>query len=310
MALFKPSAILDGMDEHLATNRALWDEWAEINARSAFYDLEEFKRGGVRIRDYEIEEVGPVRGKTLLHLQCHFGIDSLSWARLGAKVTGVDFSERAIELATGVAAELGIDASFIRSNLYDLPQHVDGEFDIVYTSRGVLCWLPRVRPWADVVARFVGPGGSFYVTEAHPILWAYEDDFTLKFPYWEREEPSSFDIHGSYADPAAEVKTEKDFEWNHSLGEIVTAPGSGRPADRVPPRVAVRGLGGPVPGETRREVVDAGPARRDDAPDVLAEGDEPRLIRAGRTGPGPHAVPGGGEATRRDAPPEPRHGRT
>ncbi len=310
MALFKPSAILDGMDEHLATNRALWDEWAEINARSAFYDLEEFKRGGVRIRDYEIEEVGPVRGKTLLHLQCHFGIDSLSWARLGAKVTGVDFSERAIELATGVAAELGIDASFIRSNLYDLPQHVDGEFDIVYTSRGVLCWLPRVRPWADVVARFVGPGGSFYVTEAHPILWAYEDDFTLKFPYWEREEPSSFDIHGSYADPAAEVKTEKDFEWNHSLGEIVTAPGSGRPADRVPPRVAVRGLGGPVPGETRREVVDAGRARRDDAPDVLAEGDEPRLIRAGRTGPGPHAVPGGGEATRRDAPPEPRHGRT
>jgi len=211
------------MDEHLAANRALWDEWAEINARSASYDLEDFKRGGVRIRDYEIEEVGQVKGKTLLHLQCHFGIDSLSWARLGAKVTGVDFSERAIELATGVAAELGIDASFIRSNVYDLPQHVDGEFDIVYTSRGVLCWLPRIRPWADVVARFVKPGGFFYITETHPILEAYEDDFTLKFPYWEREEPSSFDIQGSYADPAAEVKTQKDYEWNHSLGEIVTA---------------------------------------------------------------------------------------
>jgi SAM-dependent methyltransferase len=219
----RPSAILDGMDEHLETNRALWDEWPEINARSASYDLAEFKRGGVRLRDYEIEEVGPVSGKTLLHLQCHFGIDSLSWARLGAKVTGIDFSERAIELATGVAAELGIDASFIRSNLYDLPRHVDGEFDIVYTSRGVLCWLPRIRPWADVVARFVKPGGLFYITETHPILEAYEDDFTLKFPYWEREEPSSFVIQGSYADPAAKVKTEKDYEWNHGLGEIVTA---------------------------------------------------------------------------------------
>ena len=211
------------MDEHLASNRALWDEWAEINARSGFYNLEDFKRGGVRIRDYEIEEVGSVTGKTLLHLQCHFGIDSLSWARLGAKVTGIDFSERAIELATGLAAELGIDASFIRSNLYDLPHLADAEFDIVYTSRGVLCWLPRIRPWADVVARFVKPGGFFYITETHPILETYEDDFTLKFPYWEHEEPSSFDIHGSYADPAAEVKTEKDYEWNHGLGEIVTA---------------------------------------------------------------------------------------
>jgi ubiquinone/menaquinone biosynthesis C-methylase UbiE len=191
------------MDEHLESNRALWDEWAEINARSGSYDLEGFKRSGVRLRDYEIEEVGSVAGKTLLHLQCHFGIDSLSWARLGANVTGIDFSERAIELATGVAAELGIDASFIRSNLYDLPHLADAEFDIVYTSRGVLCWLPRIRPWADVVARFVKPGGFFYIMETHPILEAYEDDFTLKFPYWEREEPSSFDIQGSYADPAA-----------------------------------------------------------------------------------------------------------
>ena len=109
MAGFRPSAILDWMDEHLESNRALWDEWAEINARSAFYDLEDFRQGGVRLRDYEIEEVGPIRGKTLLHLQCHFGIDSLSWARLGAKVTGIDFSERAIELATGVVAELFSD---------------------------------------------------------------------------------------------------------------------------------------------------------------------------------------------------------
>jgi SAM-dependent methyltransferase len=184
------------VDEHLESNRALWDEWAEINARSGMYDLEDFKRGGIRLREYEIEEVGDVAGKSLLHLQCHFGIDSLSWSRLGAKVTGIDFSERAIELATGVAAELGIDASFIRSDVYELPKRLDGDFDVVYTSRGALCWLPRIRPWADVVARFVKPGGCFYITETHPILEAYEDDFTLKFPYWEHEEPFSFDIQG------------------------------------------------------------------------------------------------------------------
>jgi SAM-dependent methyltransferase len=218
-----PSAILDGMDEHLASNRALWDEWAEVNARSAFYDLEEFKRGGIRLRDYELEEIGPVTGKTLLHLQCHFGIDSLSWARLGATVTGIDFSERAIELATGVAAELGLDASFIRSDVYELPTHLDGDFDVVYTSRGALCWLPRIRPWADVVARFVRPGGFLYVTEAHPILWAYEDDFTLKYPYWEHEQPVEIEVRGSYADPTAEVRTEREYSWNHGLGEIVTA---------------------------------------------------------------------------------------
>jgi len=211
------------VDEHLESNRALWDEWADINARSGMYDLEDFKRGGIRLRDYEIEEVGNVAGKSLLHLQCHFGIDSLSWARLGARVTGIDFSERAIELATGVAAELGIEASFIRSDVYELPTRLDGDFDVVYTSRGALCWLPRIRPWADVVARFVKPGGCFYVTETHPILEAYEDDFTLKFPYWEHEEPFSFDIQGSYADPTAEVRTKKDYEWNHGLGEIVTA---------------------------------------------------------------------------------------
>jgi 2-polyprenyl-3-methyl-5-hydroxy-6-metoxy-1,4-benzoquinol methylase len=123
--------MLDEMDEHLASNRALWDEWADINARSEMYALEEFKRGGSRLRDYEIEEVGPVGGKTLLHLQCHFGIDSLSWARLGAKVTGIDFSERAIELATVVAAELGLDASFICSDVYELPTDLDADFEVV-----------------------------------------------------------------------------------------------------------------------------------------------------------------------------------
>ena len=127
------------MDEFLGSNRELWDEWTEVHESSEFYDLRSFRDGGVRLRDYEIEQVGDVQGKTLLHLQCHLGIDSLSWARLGATVTGADFSPKAIDLATHLAADLGLDARFVESNVYDLPERLDGSFDVVYTSRGVLC---------------------------------------------------------------------------------------------------------------------------------------------------------------------------
>jgi 2-polyprenyl-3-methyl-5-hydroxy-6-metoxy-1,4-benzoquinol methylase len=127
-------------------NRSLWEVWTRIHAAGEFYDLEGFKAGGVRIRPYEIEMVGDVAGKSLLHLQCHFGIDTLSWARLGARVTGADIAPSAIELARSLAIELGFpEARFVESNLYDLPSALEGEFDVVYTSRGVLGWLPDIR---------------------------------------------------------------------------------------------------------------------------------------------------------------------
>ncbi|MDQ3878800.1 MAG: class I SAM-dependent methyltransferase, partial [Actinomycetota bacterium] len=161
-------------------NQKLWDEWTEIHERSDFYDLESFIRGdenydkrrgppGVRLRKYEIDEVGDVTGKDLLHLQCHFGIDTLSWARLGARVTGADFSPKAVGLARKVAKEIEIDARFVEANVYDLPEVLDEDFDIVYTSRGALPWLPDIRRWAEVAAHFVRPGGFLYVTEAHPV---------------------------------------------------------------------------------------------------------------------------------------------
>jgi 2-polyprenyl-3-methyl-5-hydroxy-6-metoxy-1,4-benzoquinol methylase len=134
-----------GMDDYLAANRALWDEWTAIHQSSSFYDLEGFKRGGSRLRDYEVDEVGDVTGKSLLHLQCHFGIDTLSWARLGARVTGADFSQRAIQLARSLAAELHLEATFVRADLYGLPAVLDGQFDVVYTSRG--CWA-GCRTWS------------------------------------------------------------------------------------------------------------------------------------------------------------------
>jgi ubiquinone/menaquinone biosynthesis C-methylase UbiE len=211
-------------------NNALWDAWTRIHEGSEFYDLAGFKQGGVRLRQYEIDEVGPVAGKDLLHLQCHFGIDTLSWARLGARVTGADFSEAAIALARSVAAEIGIDdARFVRSDLYNLPDVLDGDFDVVYTSRGVLGWLPDIRRWAQVVAHFVRPGGRFYVTEIHPIAQALENEgvepgeIVVRYPYWEHAAPLSFAVQGTYADRDAEVVGQTEHGWDHGLGEIVTA---------------------------------------------------------------------------------------
>ena len=211
-------------------NEELWNAWTAVHATGDFYDLEGFKAGGVRIRPDEIELLCDVTGKSLLHLQCHFGIDTLSWARLGARITGADLSPDAIELARMLADELGFpDARFVRSNLYDLPNALDGTFDIVYTSRGVLGWLPDVRAWARVVAHFLTPGGTFFITEAHPVMNVFENEgvapgeLRLTYPYWEHREPLTFAVKGSYADPDADVGDLTEHSWDHGLGEIVTA---------------------------------------------------------------------------------------
>jgi SAM-dependent methyltransferase len=214
----------------IAANRSLWDAWTPIHAGGPFYDLEGFKAGGIRIRPYEIELVGDVRDKSLLHLQCHFGIDTISWARLGARVTGADLSPAGIELAGQLASELGFpEARFVISNLYDLPANLDGQFDVVYTSRGVLGWLPDIRAWAQVVAHFVAPGGIFFITEIHPTAQVFEPEgvapgeLRLAYPYWEHREPLVFPVTGSYADPDADVGEQTEHSWDHGLGEIVSA---------------------------------------------------------------------------------------
>jgi len=225
--------VTDPATEHassFAANRRLWDAWTAVHASGDFYDLEAFKTGGVRLRPYEIELVGDVSGKSLLHLQCHFGIDTLSWARLGARVTGADFSPAAIELARSLATELGFhDAQFVLSNLYELPDALDGEFEVVYTSRGVLGWLPDIAGWARIVAHFLAPGGTFFITEAHPVQQTLEDEgvapgeIVLRYPYFEHREPVTFAVQGSYADREADVGDQVEHGWGHGLGEIVTA---------------------------------------------------------------------------------------
>ena len=149
------------MDEAIRSNRELWDAWTKIHVASEFYDVEGFRNGTrpIRIADYERDEVGPVDGLSLLHLQCHFGLDTLSWARLGATVTGADFSPEAVAAARALASEVGIEARFVESDVYGLPGVLDEQFDIVYTSGGVLEWLPDIARWGQVAAGFVRPGG-------------------------------------------------------------------------------------------------------------------------------------------------------
>ena len=219
------------MDDALRDNNRLWDTWTPIHVASPFYDIASFRDGSrpIRVSDLEREELGSVEGRTLLHLQCHFGLDTLSWARLGATVTGADFSAPAIEAARSLADELGIPARFVRSDLYELPAVLDGTFDIVYTSRGVLGWLPDIGRWARVVAQYVRPGGCFYVTEIHPIANAFENmdvapgELKLSYPYWEHAQPLRFEVTGSYADRDAPTGPLVEHGWDHSLGEIVTA---------------------------------------------------------------------------------------
>ena len=224
----------DPTKTYLEANRSLWNEWTTINAASDFYRLEEFIEGGIelgrgiRLREYEIDDVGPVKGKSLLHLQCHFGLDTLSWARLGAVVTGADFSPEGIRKARWLAAEVGLEARFVLSDLFDLPSKLQGDFDIVYTSRGVLGWLPDLARWGQVVAHFLKPGGIFYISEIHPVAHVFddEDDATkprLRFPYYEKGTPIEFPVQGSYADRTAAMTQEFEYYWPHSMAEIVTS---------------------------------------------------------------------------------------
>ena len=217
------------MDPRVAANKALWEEWTPIHVRSEFYDVQGWKLGA-RPDMYPllVDEVGDITGKDLLHLQCHFGLDTLAWARRGARVTGIDISERGIEQAGLLAADIGMDATFLVSDVVELPDNLEGDFDVVFTSFGAINWLPDLRRWAEVVAHFVRPGGFFYIAEAHPFAWAFDDDeavteLRLGYHYWPSPEPLEFPGGESYADPAAPVQGQVEYAWQHSMGEIVTS---------------------------------------------------------------------------------------
>ena len=209
------------LENYLRTNRELWDAWTGIHRKSAFYGVDAFLSGESSLNDIEREAVGGVRGKRLLHLQCHFGLDTLSWARLGAEVTGVDFSPRAIDAARDLAEQAGLDAEFLCADVTRLPEAWSGRFDIVFTSYGVLPWLPDLVSWAGTIARVLRPDGAFHLVEFHPLTGMLDDDGrTLRYPYFRAPEPGRYEIRGSYAEPGADFHHES-FEWAHGLEEVV-----------------------------------------------------------------------------------------
>jgi SAM-dependent methyltransferase len=213
------------MDERLKVNLDAWNQMARIHAASPEYRLQEFKSGQNVLKPIELREVGDVHGKSLLHMQCHFGLDTMSWARLGAKVTGVDFSDEAIALARSISDELKIPARFLQSNIYDAPAVLHERFDVVFTSYGALCWLPDITRWAQVAASFVKPGGFFYMAEFHPLTqMCPNDEGTTKLEYEisyfhaaMREDPPGPD----YSDKSQIVS--ETHQWMYRLGDVVSA---------------------------------------------------------------------------------------
>jgi len=209
---------------YFETNRATWNQRVAIHASSKMYDLEGFKKGKSSLKKYEMNALGHVSGKSLLHLQCHFGQDTLSWSRLGAKCVGIDLSDTAIKLAEELNRELQLKAKFVTCNVLDTSKFVIDQFDIVYTSYGVIGWLPDLKPWAKMIVDRLKPGGVFYIVEFHPMVWMFdylEQLPVMKYAY-HRKEVIHETYDGTYANIDAKIKSE-DFSWNHSFSDIINA---------------------------------------------------------------------------------------
>jgi SAM-dependent methyltransferase len=218
--------------EYLRVNRENWNERATLHARTKFYDLDGFvaaTRTG--LHPTEPAEMGAVQGKSLVQLQCHLGIETLAWARLGAtRVVGLDFSDTALEHARSLAQRCGLEdrAQFVLADVHDAANALrdHAPFDLVYVSVGALLWLPSVRRWAEICASLLSAGGTLYVREAHPMTLTLSEangELIVKSPYFEREEPSRWNDERDYADPDARLTHPVSYEWNRGIGEIVQA---------------------------------------------------------------------------------------
>lgn len=212
------------MKDYLKENQKLWDEWASFHPDAEMYDMKSFLEGRNSLIPIEVEALGEVRRKRLLHLQCHFGQDTLSWARLGARATGVDFSEKAIETARRLNRQLGLDAEFIQSDILQLKGRLEEQFDIVFTSYGVLTWLPNLRAWAEVIRHYLKPGGTFFIVEFHPAFMIFNPETGKPvYSYFYEEAPIEIEINGgSYAGSYEGGVTRREYTWQHTLSDIMT----------------------------------------------------------------------------------------
>lgn len=209
-------------ENYLDINRQAWNKKTDIHIDSEFYGQKSFLEGKNSLNSIELDLLGNLKGKKVLHLQCHFGQDTISLSRLGAKATGVDLSDKAIDIAKETAQKLGIDTQFINCDIYSLPDYLDEEFDIVFTSYGTIGWLPDLEKWAKVVHRFLKPEGKFLLVDFHPIVWMFDDNFEKIGHNYFKDQPIIEIANGTYADKDAPVSL-KTISWNHSISEILNS---------------------------------------------------------------------------------------
>lgn len=208
------------MENYLDINKNSWNAKVEPHLKSDFYFVDEFLKGRTSLNSIESQLLGDIQGKSILHLQCHFGQDSISLSRLGAKVTGIDLSDKAIETAKKLAEKCNTDTEFICTDVYNLPNVLDRKFDIVFTSYGTIGWLPDLNKWAKVINHFLNPDGKFIMAEFHPAVWMFDDDFTKVSYNYFNEKPIIETYEGTYADQSADIVQEYVM-WNHSLAEVL-----------------------------------------------------------------------------------------
>jgi ubiquinone/menaquinone biosynthesis C-methylase UbiE len=207
-------------NNYIEINRQSWNNRIDTHLKSEFYDLEKFIKGKNSLNSIELELLGDLSGKTILHLQCHFGQDTISLSRLGAEVTGVDLSDKAIESAKQIAKQTKSNTTFICCDIYDLPNYLDKQFDIVFASYGTIGWLPDIDKWAKIVTKFLKPNGQFVFVEFHPVVWMFDDNFEkISYRYFNSGAIVETEI-GTYADKNSEIK-EEYVMWNHDLSEVV-----------------------------------------------------------------------------------------
>ncbi len=208
--------------DYIIKNKTAWNDKTDHHFNSDFYDVAGFVKGKNSLNEIELDLLGDVSGKSILHLQCHFGMDTISLSRMGALVTGADLSDKAIARAKELAVQTISKTEFICCDLYDLPEYLDKQFDIVFTSYGTIGWLPDMNKWAAIVSRYLKPGGKFIFADFHPVVWMFDDDFEkITFKY-EKAEPIVETISGTYADRSAPIKTET-ISWNHSISEVLNS---------------------------------------------------------------------------------------
>ena len=213
---------MDLEENYIEINRQSWNKRTETHLKSEFYDLDNFLKGKSSLNDIELKLLGDIKGKSILHLQCHFGQDTISLGRLGADITGVDLSDKAIESAKQIAKDTNSNAEFICCDIYDLPNHLDKKFDIVFTSYGTIGWLPDLDKWAKIVSKFLKPNGQFVFVEFHPVVWMFDDNFEkIYYRYFNSGVIVDTQI-GTYADKNADL-TLTEMSWNHSISEVLNS---------------------------------------------------------------------------------------